>query len=104
PLPQGVARALAGRIIGRSLCEGALDPAADWFRIGVAGARPEVVEGYVSHGASAWAAHALVALAMPASHPFWRASVDRRSWDPPTTVAAAPAGVRAARSAALSSL
>ena len=104
PLPQGVARALAGRIIGRSLGEGALDPATDWFRIGVAGARPEVVEGYVSAGASAWAAHALVALAMPASHPFWRASVDRRSWDPPTTVAAASAGLLAARSAGMTVL
>ncbi len=98
PLPSGVARSLAGRIVGRALADGALDPATDWFRIGVAGARPEVVEGYVSAGASAWAAHALVALAMPAHHPFWRATVDRQAWDPPPTVAAASAGLLAARS------
>ena len=98
PLPPGVARSLAGRIVGRALADGALDPATDWFRIGVAGARPEVVEGYVSAGASAWAAHALVALAMPAGHSFWRATVDRRAWDPPPAVAAGSAGLLAARS------
>ncbi|MFL5710944.1 MAG: DUF2264 domain-containing protein, partial [Chloroflexota bacterium] len=39
PLPSGVARTLAGRIVGRALAEGALDTATDWFRIGVAGRR-----------------------------------------------------------------
>ncbi|HET8785742.1 MAG TPA: DUF2264 domain-containing protein, partial [Candidatus Limnocylindrales bacterium] len=97
-LPPGVARTLAGRMVGRALAEGALDPVTDWFRIGVGGERPEVVEGYVSAGASAWAAHALVALALPADHPFWRATVDRRTWEPPPFVAAAAAGLLAARS------
>ena len=98
PLPSGVARSLTGRIVGRALADGAVDPATDWFRIGVAAARPEVVEGYVSAGASAWAAHALVAVAMPAQHPFWRATVDRQAWDPPPTIAAPSAWLLAARS------
>ncbi|HEV7809907.1 MAG TPA: DUF2264 domain-containing protein, partial [Candidatus Limnocylindrales bacterium] len=50
-----------------------IDPETDWFRVGVGGQRPEVVEGYVSAGASAWAAHAFLALAMPVTHPFWAA-------------------------------
>ena len=73
PLPPGLARTLAGRLIAHSLDEGAIDPATDWFRVGVGGVAPEVVEGYVSPGASAWAAHALVALALPARDSFWRA-------------------------------
>jgi hypothetical protein len=104
PLPPGVARTLAGRLVGHALEDGALHPTTDWFRIGVAGARPEVVEGYVSAGASAWAAHALVALAMPASHPFWSATVDRRTWDPPPVIAAASAGLLGARAAGITVL
>ncbi len=73
PLEAGVARVLAGGVLRRAVALGAIDPETDWFRVGVAGHRPEVVEGYVSAGASAWAAHAFLALAMPATHPFWSA-------------------------------
>ncbi len=73
PLPPGVARRLTGSVIRRALADGAVDDATDWFRIGVGGERPAVVERYVSAGAVAWAAHAFVPLALPAAHPFWSA-------------------------------
>jgi hypothetical protein len=71
PLPPGVTRRLASGIVRHSLELGAIDHDTDWFRVGVGGERPEVVERYVSAGASAWAAHAFVALGMGADHPFW---------------------------------
>jgi hypothetical protein len=99
PLPPGRARTVSGAIIGHALRGGALDPETDWFRIGVGGQRPEVVEGYVSAGASAWAAHAFVALALPASDPFWSgADGAPGEGQPPARVAAAAAGLSATRS------
>jgi hypothetical protein len=99
PLPPGVARTRAAALVTHALAEGAIDPATDWFRIGVGGERPEVVEGYMSTGASAWAAHAFVGLALPASHPFWAVPAPGPgSWSPPGLVAAAAAGLLAARS------
>ncbi|MFL5681216.1 MAG: DUF2264 domain-containing protein [Chloroflexota bacterium] len=73
PLPAGVARRLSSAAIRRAVEGGAIGPATDWFRVGVGAERPSVVEGYVSAGASAWAAHAFVALAMPSDHRFWAA-------------------------------
>ncbi|HEV7810849.1 MAG TPA: DUF2264 domain-containing protein, partial [Candidatus Limnocylindrales bacterium] len=73
PLEVGVARQLAAGVLRRAVALGAIDPETDWFRVGVGGQRTEVVEGYVSAGASAWAAHAFLALAMPETHPFWAA-------------------------------
>lgn len=67
----GVARRIAGDTVGRHLADGALDPATGWFRRGVAGERPDVCERYMSAGASAWAAHAFVALGLPPAAPFW---------------------------------
>ncbi|MDQ3127174.1 MAG: DUF2264 domain-containing protein [Chloroflexota bacterium] len=74
PLAPGVARRLASGVVAGALDQGAIDPATDWFRVGVGGERPAVVEPYVTPGAAAWAAHAFVALAMPASHAFWSAT------------------------------
>jgi hypothetical protein len=71
PLAPGVARRLASGVVANAVAGGAIDPASDWFRVGVGGARPAVVEAYVTPGAVAWAAHALLALAMPAGHAFW---------------------------------
>ena len=73
PLPPGVARRLAGDLVRHSLAEGAIDEDTGWLCVGVGGKRPEVVERYVSAGAVAWAAHALVGLGLPADHPFWAA-------------------------------
>jgi hypothetical protein len=73
PLPAGVSRRLAGDLVRHSLAEGAIDEQTGWLRVGVGGQRPEVVERYVSAGAVAWAAHALVGLGLPARHPFWAA-------------------------------
>ena len=69
-----VGRRIAGGTVRRHLEDGALDPDSGWFRRGVAGERPDVLERYVSAGASAWAAHAFVALGLPAEAPFWRAA------------------------------
>jgi hypothetical protein len=103
PLPPGVARSAAGRLVGRSLADGAIDPATRWLRIGVGGERPAVVERYVSAGALAWAAHAFVGLALPEAHPFWSARAaapvgDGAADGPSTswTVPAAAAGLLAA--------
>src|SRR4051794_10362165 len=95
PLPPGVGRRLVGTIIGHALGEGAIDEETDWLRIGVGGERPAVVEGYVSAGAVAWAAHALVGLRLPDSDPFWSAAEQPRSPAPQTTgtVAAPRAGL-----------
>jgi hypothetical protein len=68
-----LARRIMGGTVRRHLADGALDPATGWFRRGVAGERPDVLEGYVSAGASAWAAHAFLALGLPADAPFWQA-------------------------------
>ena len=73
PLEPGVARRLTSGVIRRALDDGAIDPGTDWLRVGVGAERPAVVEGYVTPGAVAWAAHAFLALAMPATHPFWTA-------------------------------
>jgi len=78
PLPSGAARRLTGVLVQRALDEDAIDPATDWFWVGVGGERPEVVERYVSAGAAAWAAHAFIGLALPASHAFWSASAEPR--------------------------
>lgn len=95
PLEPGVARAIAGGALGRALARGAIDAETDWFRVGVGGRRPEVVEGYVSAGASAWAAHAFLALAMPSTHPFWTAPLpaSRGASHRGGVLAAADAGV-----------
>ncbi len=74
PLAPGVARRLASGVVARALDQGAIDPATDWFRVGVDGERPAVVEPYITPGAAAWAAHAFIALAMPDSHDFWSAT------------------------------
>ena len=74
----GLARRIASDAIARHLEDGALDPVTGWFRRGVAGERPDVCERYMSAGAAAWAAHAFVALGLPAGAPFWTA--------PPRTV------------------
>jgi hypothetical protein len=70
-VPPGLARRIASGTIARHLEQGALDPATGWFRRGVAGERPEVCERYISAGASAWAAHAFVALGLHPNAPFW---------------------------------
>jgi hypothetical protein len=69
----GLARRLASARIRDHLAAGALDPATGWFRRGVGAERPEVLERYVSAGASAWAAHALVGLGIAPDLPFWTA-------------------------------
>lgn len=69
----GLARRIGSATIKRHLELGAMDPATGWFRRGVGGERPEVCERYISAGASAWAAHVLVALGLPASAAFWTA-------------------------------
>jgi hypothetical protein len=74
PLAPGLARRLASGVVANAVAGGAIDPATDWFRVGVGGERPAVVEPYVTPGAVAWAAHAFIALAMPAGHPFWSAA------------------------------
>jgi hypothetical protein len=73
-VPDAVARWIMGGTIRRHLADGALDPDSGWFRRGVAGERPDVMERYVSAGASAWAAHSFVALGLPADAGFWRAT------------------------------
>ena len=70
-VPHDVARRIAGGTIRRHLADGALDPTTGWFRRGVADERPDVLERYVSAGASAWAMHAFVALGLDASSRFW---------------------------------
>src|SRR5204863_6150748 len=94
PLPPGVSRRLAGDLVRHSLAEGAIDEDTGWLRVGVGGERPEVVERYVSAGAAAWAAHALVDLGLPAGHPFWAAPESPGD-------AARPAGTLAASRAGL---
>ena len=69
----GLARRLASARIRWHLESGALDPATGWFRRGVGAERPEVLERYVSAGASAWAAHTLVGLGLSPDSPFWAA-------------------------------
>ena len=101
PLPSGNARSAAGRLVGRALADGAIDPSNDWLRVGVGGERPAVVERYVSAGAVAWAAHAFVGLALPEAHPFWHDTAEppvapAHTW----TLAAAGAGLLAAGSPA----
>jgi hypothetical protein len=71
PLPPGLSRRLVSGSMRRSLDEGAVDPRTDWFRLGVAGDGPGVLERYISRGSLAWASHALVPLGLPAGHPFW---------------------------------
>jgi hypothetical protein len=71
PIDPGLARRVANRVIGYHLERGAIDPETDWFRIGVWGHRPEVVDGYMSAGAVAWAMKALVPLALGPHHPYW---------------------------------
>lgn len=70
-VPPGLARRISSGTIARHLEDGAVDPATGWFRRGVGGERPEVCERYMSAGASAWAAHALVALGLGETASFW---------------------------------
>ena len=72
-MPPGLARRISSGTIARHLDDGALDPATGWFRRGVGGERPDVCERYMSAGASAWAAHAFVALGLGDDAPFWTA-------------------------------
>jgi hypothetical protein len=97
PLEPGVARRLASGVLCRSVAGGALDPATDWFRVGVGGEKPSVVEGYVSAGASAWAGHAFVALALAPDHAFWTAAEAPLASDGPASgmLASASAGILA---------
>jgi hypothetical protein len=73
PLEPGLARTIGSRVIARAIADGAFDPATDWLRRGVGGERPEIVDGYVSAGSTAWAAHAFVPLVLPPDHAFWTA-------------------------------
>ncbi|HET7026375.1 MAG TPA: DUF2264 domain-containing protein [Candidatus Limnocylindrales bacterium] len=73
PLPPGLARTIGSRGIARALDDGAFDPGTDWLTRGVTGERPGVLEGYISRGSPAWAAHAFVPLVLGSEHPFWRA-------------------------------
>jgi len=73
PVDPGLARGVIDRSIRYHLDHDALDPATDWFRVGVWGLRPDVCERYMSPGASAWAVRALVPLLLPASDAFWTA-------------------------------
>ena len=73
PVDPGLARGVIDRSIRYHLDHDAIDPATDWFRVGVWGRRPDVCERYMSPGASAWAVRALVPLLLPASDPFWSA-------------------------------
>ena len=73
PVDPGLARGVIDRSIRYHLDHDAIDPATDWFRVGVWGQRPDVCERYMSPGASAWAVRALVPLLLPASDPFWTA-------------------------------
>lgn len=72
-VPPGLARRIASGTIARHLADGAIDPTTGWFVRGVGGERPDVCERYMSAGASAWSAHALVALGLPGNAPFWTA-------------------------------
>ena len=73
PVDPGMARGVIDRSIHYHLDHDAIDPATDWFRVGVWGLRPDVCERYMSPGASAWAVRALVPLLLSESHPFWSA-------------------------------
>jgi hypothetical protein len=72
-LDAGLARRIASGIVRHDIEAGAIDPDTGWLRRGIAGERPDVCERYMSRGAVAWAAHALVALGVPSGDPFWRA-------------------------------
>ena len=76
-VPPGVARRIGGGTVRRNLADGALDPATGWLRRGVGDERPDVLERYVSAGASAWAAHVFVGLGLDPGTPFWRAREGR---------------------------
>ena len=65
PIDPGMARGIIDRSIRYHLAHDAIDPATDWFRVGVWGRRPDVCERYMSAGASAWAVRALVPLSLP---------------------------------------
>ncbi|MEZ4595400.1 MAG: DUF2264 domain-containing protein [Chloroflexota bacterium] len=71
PIDPGMARGIMDRSIQYHLDHDAIDPATDWLRVGIWGERPDVLERYMRAGASAWAVHALVPLALPLDHPFW---------------------------------
>jgi hypothetical protein len=73
-VPSAAARRITEGTIAQHLAAGAIDPATGWFRRGIAGERPDVCERYMSTGAAAWAAHALVVLGLPSDAPFWTAA------------------------------
>ena len=50
PIDPGMARGIIDRSIRYHLAHDAIDPATDWFRVGVWGARPDVCERYMSRG------------------------------------------------------
>lgn len=71
PIDPGMARGIMDRDIRYHLGHDAIDPATDWFRVGIWGERPGVLERYMRAGASAWAVHAFIPLALPTDHAFW---------------------------------
>jgi hypothetical protein len=71
PIDPGTARGIMDRNIRYHLDHDAIDPATDWLRVGIWGERPDVLERYMRAGASAWAVHALLPLALPLDHVFW---------------------------------
>ena len=73
PIDPGLARGIIDRNIRYHLDHDGIDPATDWLRVGIWGERPTVLERYMRAGASAWAVHALLPLALPSDHPFWSA-------------------------------
>lgn len=73
PIDPGLARGIMDRSVRYHRDHHAIDPATDWLRVGIWGERPDVLERYMRAGASAWAVHALLPLALPTDHPFWTA-------------------------------
>ncbi len=71
PIDPGLARGIMDRNIGYHLDHGAINPATDWLRVGIWDERPDVLERYMRAGASAWAVHAFLPLALSPHHPFW---------------------------------
>lgn len=71
PIDPGMARGLMDRNIRYHLERDAIDPTTEWLRVGIWGERPRVLERYMRAGASAWAVHAFIPLALPGDHPFW---------------------------------
>jgi len=82
PIDPGMARGIMDRDIRYHLGHDAIDPATDWFRVGIWGERPGVLERYMRAGASAWAVHAFI--------PLGTAPPTMRSGPRPTRACRAP--------------